>query len=78
MNGFVTDIFEIGGEALTGLGGLMTDGVQALVSVFWTPGVEGGQGSLTIVGIALAIGAGVGVLYFLFKLIKNWLSSVKA
>lgn len=77
MEDFVTDIFEIGGTAVGGAGGLLTDGVQTLVSVFWTPGVDGAQGSLTIVGTALAIGAGVGALYFLFKLIKNWLSRVK-
>jgi hypothetical protein len=67
----VKDIFETGKEALTGLGGLLTDGVNALVSVFYI------NNELTIVGVALAIGAGVGVLYFLFKLIKNWLNKVK-
>lgn len=77
MNGLISQIFDAAGDAVTGTAGLLTSGVQALVDVFVTTSESGEVTGLTIVGIALALGVGVGAIYFLFRLIKGWLSRAK-
>ena len=77
MDGLITEIFDAAGAAVTGTAGLLTSGVQSLVDVFVTTSSTGEVQGLTIVGIALALGVGVGALYFIFRLIKGWLSKAK-
>lgn len=75
--GLISQIFGQAGEAVTGTAGLLTSGVEALLNVFVTTSTDGTITGLTIVGTALSLGVGVGAIYFLFRLIKGWLSRAK-
>lgn len=77
MGGFITKLFEIATEALQGTGGLLTDGVEAIVDTIVVRGEGGAVTDLTILGYCMAIGLGVGVIYFIWNLVKNWLNRVK-
>lgn len=75
--GFISQLFEWASEALTGTAGLLTSGANSLVSVFWTAPTGEQEGSLTILGLGLALGLGAGAIYFLFRMVKNWISRAK-
>ena len=77
MGDFVTKLFEVASDSLIGTGGLLKDGVKAIVDVIVQRGSDGSVEDLTIVGYCMAIGLGVGVIYFIFRLIKGWLNRVK-
>ena len=73
MTDFVTTLFEIAQDALTGTAGLLTSGATSMANVFW----DSTNSTPTILGYALGIGVGVGAIYFLFRLVKGWLSRAK-
>lgn len=69
---FISDFLGGAAEVVGAFGGLLTSAVQAITSIFYTPGADGG---LTIVGAAMAFALAVGVVYLLFRLVRGLVKS---
>ena len=47
--------------------------VPTLFALFWTPGVEGGAGSLTFLGVLAVAGLAISIVFLVLGLIQNFL-----
>lgn len=57
----------------------LSNGFSAVVSnisgMFWTPGVDGATGELTILGIFALVGLALSVIYFVIRLVVNFVKT---
>lgn len=67
----VADIFKVIGDAVTAFVGVLANCFNSIVSIFYAAGSDGGAGKFTFVGILLLVGAGVGLVYWVFYLIMK-------
>lgn len=65
---FITAFLEGASTLISSFGGLLASAVQAITSVFYTTGENGG---LTIVGAAMAFALVVGIVYLIFRLVRG-------
>ena len=68
---FISSLLEGAIDVAQGFGNVLVESVQAITNIFWTPGVSGGAGQLTIVGAGLSMALGVGAIYLLFRLVRG-------
>jgi len=67
----VQAIFEVIGQAVSSFVATLTSAINGITALFYTPGTNGGVGSMTFLGVLLLIAAGVGIVYWCFRLIKG-------
>lgn len=67
----VSEIFEVIGDAISGLITDLTSAVTSITAMFYTPGTNGAAGEFTFLGILLLVGAGAGIVFWVVYLIKN-------
>lgn len=67
----VADIFKIVGDAVTAFISVVASGITSIVSIFYTPAAGETPGGFTFIGTLLLIGAGVGLVYWVFYLIMK-------
>lgn len=67
----VADIFEAIGDAITSFAGVLGNGFQSLLALFYTSGENGG---LTALGTLALIGVGMGIVYWAFALVRRLIS----
>lgn len=67
----IQQIFATIGQAITSFTTALTNAVQGVSGLFYTPGTEGGAGQMTFLGVLLLIGAGVGLVYFAVRWIAK-------
>lgn len=63
----IAEIFNTAGGAITGMTGLIGDGVTGIVSLFW----DATASKLTIPGTLGVVGLGIGVFYFAFRWVRS-------
>lgn len=66
----VADIFSTIGQAVTGFSTALATSITSITNIFYVPGENGG---LQPVGVLVLIVAGVGLVYWAFRLIKGLL-----
>ena len=64
----IADIFNTITQAISGFASALASGVTSVASMFYTSGENGG---LTFLGTLLLIAVGVGVVYWVFRLIRG-------
>lgn len=64
----IAEIFETIGDAITAFASSLSSAVTSVASMFYTSGEGGG---LTFLGTLLLIAVGVGVVYWVFRLIRG-------
>lgn len=64
----IAEIFETIGDAITAFASSLSSAVTSVASMFYTSGENGG---LTFLGTLLLIAVGVGVVYWVFRLIRG-------
>lgn len=60
---------------LEGLSSGFADVVANISGMFWTPGAEGATGELTILGIFALVGLALSVIYFVIRLVINFVKT---
>lgn len=64
----ISDLFTAVGSAISSFAQALSTGITSVTSMFYTTGENGG---LTFLGSLLAIALGVGVVYWVFGLIRG-------
>lgn len=64
--GSVLTVFDAVGNWFSGF-------VPTLFALFWTPGVDGGEGSLTFLGVLAVAGLAISIVFLVVGLIQNFL-----
>lgn len=64
--GIVTDVFEVVGQALTEFVGALGDGITSVTALFYNT-----ESGFTFLGVLLLISAGIGLVYFIVRLIMR-------
>lgn len=64
----IAEIFSTIGDAITAFASSLSKAVTAVAGMFYTTGENGG---LTFLGTLLLIAVGVGVVYWVFRLIRG-------
>lgn len=67
----ISAIFETITAAINGFAGSLTQAVTSVGALFYTPGEGSAAGSMTFLGTLVLIGVGVGVVYWVFRLIRG-------
>lgn len=67
----ISTIFETITQAISAFAGSLTSAVTSVAALFYTPGAEGAAGQMTFLGTLVLIGVGVGVVYWVFRLIRG-------
>lgn len=68
----VSVIFEVIAAAITSFTSALTDAVSGITALFYVPAGTGEtSGHMTFLGVLLLIAAGVGIVYWCFRLIKG-------
>jgi len=67
----ITEIFSSIGDVITGFMGNLATAVNSVSSLVWQPAETGSGGTLTTFGTLLLLSAGVGVCYWLFKMVRR-------
>lgn len=67
----VGEIFEVIGDAISGLISDLSTACTSVTALFYTPGANGDPGTFTFLGILLLISAGAGLVFWVVYLIKN-------
>lgn len=62
----ITEIFEVIGGAVTNFATTLASAVTSVTGMFYSA-----EGGMTFLGVLLLIAAGVGIVYFGFRLIKG-------
>ncbi len=57
----------------TAIGEWFSEFVPTLYGLFWTPGVEGGEGSLTFLGVLAVAGLAISIVFLVVGLIQRFL-----
>lgn len=76
MIGMVANIFEIISETLTEFFGVVSEGINSVVSLFYTLPAEGVTPGFTFLGTILMIGLGIGLVWTLIKWISGLVRNV--
>lgn len=71
----ITVFLEGAGSIVGEFGEILVSAVQTIANIIYTPGTEGQPGTLTIVGGAMALALGVGVVYLMFRLVRGLIKS---
>lgn len=69
----VTEIFETITDIITSFLGTLTSSLGEVVKVFYTAGVGSEPGQLTFIGILALLGVGVGLVWTIFGLVRNFI-----
>lgn len=72
----IANIFTAIGDAVTNFAGVLGNGFSSLVEIFYT--TTGTNQGLTPVGLLLLIGAGIGIVYWAFAMIRSLISARRA
>jgi len=65
-------IFEVIGQAVTSFTSTLSSAVSGITSMFYVPAGSGEtSGHMTFLGVLLLVAAGVGIVYWCFRLIKG-------
>lgn len=64
----IAEIFQTIGDAISAFASSLSSAVTSVTALFYTSGENGG---LTFLGTLLLIAVGVGVVYWVFRLIKG-------
>lgn len=67
----VADIFETITQAITNFASSLGSAVTSVASMFYTPANGSDPGQLTFLGTLLLIAVGIGVVYWVFRLIRG-------
>jgi hypothetical protein len=67
----IATIFETVTQAISGFVGSLTSAVSSIAALFYTPGTDGAAGQMTFLGTLVLIGVGVGIVYWVFRLIRG-------
>lgn len=67
----IGDIFGVITEAITAFANSLSQSVTSITGMFYTPGTAGANGQFTMLGTLLLIAAGVGLVYWAFRLIRG-------
>lgn len=67
----VTDIFGVIADTITQFVNSLVSGVNGLIPLIYTAGSNGGAGSFTFVGTMLLIAVGMGIVYWIFRLLRG-------
>lgn len=68
---FISSFLKAASTIATDFGSILVNATNAVTSILWTPGAGDSEGSLTIVGAGLALAAGVGVVYLIFRMVRG-------
>lgn len=66
-------IFTAIGNAVTNFAGVLGNGFTSLISIFYNS-----ENGLTPVGLLLLIGAGIGIVYWAFAMVRSLISARRA
>lgn len=66
-----SEIFSVIGDAITGFATNLGSAMSDITALFYTPGSGSTPGSFTFLGILCLIGAGCGLLYWAFHLVRR-------
>lgn len=66
----VADFLEVVGSWITGMIAWITDGVTAIVPIFYTTGVDGG---FTFIGMLALFGIAVGIVTLVIAFVRGFL-----
>lgn len=69
----VTEIFDTITNIITSFLGTLTSSFTEIVKVFYTAGVGDSAGQLTFIGILALLGVGVGLVWTIFGLVRNFI-----
>lgn len=67
----IADIFSTITSAINSFAGSLQAAVTAVGALFYTPATGNEAGSMTFLGTLVLIGVGVGVVYWVFRLIRG-------
>ena len=67
----ISTIFETVTQAIQGFAGSLTSAVTQIANLFYTPASGENPGSMTFLGTLVLIGVGVGIVYWVFRLIRG-------
>ena len=68
----VQTIFEVIGQAVTSFVSTLSSAISGITEMFYVPAGSGEtSGHMTFLGVLLLIAAGVGLVYWAFRLIKG-------
>lgn len=67
----VSTIFEVIGQAVTSFVSVLSNGVSAITPMFYTAADGNNPASMTFLGTLLLIAAGIGIVYWAFRLIRG-------
>ena len=67
----VSEIFSTITEVITSFFGSLSQGVNSITGLIYTPGSGSDAGKLTTFGTLLLISAGVGIVYWLFRMVRK-------
>lgn len=67
----ITEIFSTITEVITKFFASLSQGVNSVASLIYTPGSGSDSGKLTTFGTLLLISAGVGIVYWLFRMVRK-------
>jgi hypothetical protein len=59
-------------EVWTSISGYLVELFPQVTELFYTPGTDGGAGSLTFVGVMAVIMAGIALILLVFNLIRSF------
>lgn len=66
--GIITDIFAGLVAIVNGFISVLVAGFNGIIEIFYDSGADGG---LTVLGVLLLIGLGMGLVYFVFRFIRG-------
>lgn len=69
--GFVSEIFDTLGGIVSSFVTMLVELFNGVVDIFYTPGVDGASGELTIIGVLMLIGLGTGLVIWAFSYIRR-------
>ena len=67
----VSEIFSTITSVITEFFKSLSQGVNSITGLIYTPGVGEAPGKLTTFGTLLLISAGVGIVYWLFRMVRR-------
>lgn len=67
----ITEIFSTITEVITKFFASLSQGVNSITGLIYTPGSGSDPGKLTTFGTLLLISAGVGIVYWLFRMVRK-------
>lgn len=66
--GIISQIFQALVDIVQGFISVLVAGFNGIIEIFYTSGEDGG---LTVMGVLLLIGLGMGLVFFVFKFIRG-------